>query len=322
MKTIGVVSIILAVIFIVSTAIAIALGPVMIFQGFETANVYQFEKVSSLGINELNVDLLDTELQIYPIKGTDFEFALTGTYAKNEYNNSVELSVEKTGNVLNVAVIYPDWLFLINRNLNLNVGVPEEYYGKLKVEISSGNVNIKNLNTTEFEIISVSGKVEIENIENLGKASVRTSSGNVDIKEFNSEELKIKSVSGEIDCRDIKSAENFGVETSSGNVMIRNLLTEHSEFKTVSGEIDIENSKKINSLRTSSGNIDIKNLEIGNEMNIRTVSGEVDLDFFEGSLIDLEFDSVSGDLENDFGIIVNGKYEINVKTTSGNLRVY
>ncbi len=322
MRTIGIVSIVLAVICVISFGIAIALGPVMLFQGFESQNVNQFEKISSSGVNELKLNLLDSELKIYPIEGNEFEFTLTGTYAKNEYNKSVELSVEKTGDILDVTVIYPDWLVLINRNLYLAVGVPKGYSGTFSIITASGDVDIRNLDATEFKITSASGEVDIENIKASGEASVKTASGDIDIKEFNSDNLIIESISGEVNCENVYSAEEFNLKTTSGDIAIKNLLTDYSKFKTISGEIYIENSKKINSIITTSGDIDIKNLEIDNELNIKTISGEIYLDFVEGSLINLEFDSVSGDLENEFGNIYGGENKVYVKTTSGDLKVY
>ncbi len=321
MKSTGIISIVLAMICLVSFGIAIALGPIMLFQGFESTSVNQFEKTSLKGVNELKINLLDSELKIYPIEGDEFKFTLTGTYAKNEYNNNVNLSVKKTGNILDVKVIYPDWIFLINRNLNLVVEVPKEYYGKLDVTTASGDIDIRNLNTTEFKIISASGEVDAYNIDNSEEGVIRTASGDIGIKEFNSDELLIKSISGEVSCEYIEVLNSFNVETSSGDIKVKNLLNEYGEFKSISGEIDIENSKKINSIKTTSGDINIKNLEIDNDLYIQSISGEVYLDFIEGSLIDLEFDSGSGDLDNSFGNIYKGKNRVYVKTTSGDLDI-
>lgn len=322
MKSIAWVSIILAIICVVSLGIAVALGPVMLFKGFETQSVNQFEEFSSSGIDELKINLLDTELESYPIEGNDFEFSLTGTYAKNEYNNSVELSVEKINGVLDVKVEYPEWLVLINRDLNLDVGVPKNYYGKLDVKTASGDVNVKNLKTKEIKIVSLSGEIEIYNIENSGEAFIKTTSGNIKIDEFESQNSRVGSVSGEIDCEDIKSSERFIADATSGSVNVANLDTDYSEFKTVSGEIYIDNSKKINSAITTSGDVNIQNLEIDNELRIRTLSGEVNLDFVDNSEVNLDFDSVSGDLDNSFGNLIGGENQVYVKTTSGDLSVY
>lgn len=322
MKTLGIVSIVLAIVCVVSFGIAIALGPVLLFNGFESQSVNQFEKASISGVDELKIDLLDTELQVYPVYENEFEFTLTGTYAKNDYENSIELSVEKIGSVLDVTINYPEWLVLINRDLDLAVGVPESYYGKLKVEVSSGDVDIKNLKTKEFEIVTLSGEIDIYNIENSGESFVKSSSGDIKINEFKSQISRVESLSGEVSCGNIDSVDSFSLETTSGDIFVRNLLTEYSEFKSLSGEIEIEDSRKINSVTTTSGDVNIKNLEIHNDLKVKTLSGGVDLDFVDGSLIDLDFDSLSGDLDNSFGDISEGDNKVYVKTTSGDLNVY
>lgn len=321
MNTIGKVAIILTVIFLISFTICIIAGPVQLFTGFESTSISQFERASIQEVNELKINLLDEDIYIYPVSGNEIEFSLTGTYARNKYLNNMNLSVEKEGNTIYARVIYPNNLVLINKHLKLDVGIPESYFEKLNVNSASGDIDIKNLETEEFNVRAISGEIKIENIDNSGDSLIKTSSGDIDVRDFDSDKTRVESISGEIDCINIKSESEFYSETSSGHININNLETGKSDFKSVSGEIIIVNSKNINSARTSSGSVEINGLILENNLNIRTVSGEVSLGLIKGSSIDLDFESVSGDLENDFGDIYGGDYEVFVKTSSGDLKI-
>jgi len=322
MKTIGKISLILTAVFFVSVIISVIAGPAQLFSGFESASVNQFDKISSSGVQELDVNLLDTKLNIHPIKGEDFEFNLTGSYAKNKYNNSIELSAEKLGSTINVHINYPERLVLINRHLNLEIGVPESYRGELRINVASGNIYAENLSTSEFEITGASGNIVVNNIENAGDSSIKTASGNINVQEFKSESLAFRSISGNINCRDIQSANNFNSETTSGNIEVMYLSSEYSDFKSVSGEILVKDSNKINSVTTTSGDVEIRNSEIRNGLNIKTISGGVSLNPSDGTSVNLIFETVSGKINNDYGDINGGTDKIFVKTTSGDLTIY
>ena len=101
----GRISLILLGIFVVSTAIAIATGPVVLFNGFEPTNVYQTANISMQGVNKLSVDISDPNLNVHPISGNEFRATLSGTYAKNQYDYNINLSVEKIGNSVMIKVI-------------------------------------------------------------------------------------------------------------------------------------------------------------------------------------------------------------------------
>ena len=323
-STIGKVSIILAITFVVSLVLCILTGPAMLIPGgFESETIYQHEQTSLLGINNLDVSVPDADVNIYPIDGKEVNITLTGTYAKNEYGGNVNLSVKKVGETLEIKVIYPNINFVvINRDFNLYIGVPKNYSGDISVFSASGNINVKDLETTEFKVNTASGEIKISNINNSGNSLIRSSSGNIDINNINSENINIRSISGEIICDYIKINEEFYSETSSGDIKVRNLENSGSNFKSISGEVTLINLEEINSIATSSGNIIIEDYLVKNELNIKSVSGEVELDLIEDSSIDLKFESVSGDLDNNFGDVYGGNNKIFVKTTSGDLRIY
>ena len=302
MKTIKKISIILAVVFFVSLIMSILTGLMQLFPGFESASINQSESLPQNGIEKLDINLLDTQLNVHSIKGQNLEFNLTGTYAKNQYNNSIKLFVERIDNTAKVEISYPPKLIIINRQLHLDVGVPEDYQGDFEITTASGNIYFLNINAKRIE--------------------VKSASGNINLINSSCTNLISKSASGNVFLNEVNASESSYTETISGNVKIKNLATEYSEFKSVSGKISIENSTKINSAETTSGNIDIENAEITYELSIKSISGNINLDAKDNSSIDLKFESISGNLENSFGNIYNGRNKVYVKTTSGDFIIY
>lgn len=135
------------------------------------------------------------------------------------------------------------------------------------------------------------------------------------------ENFRIDVVSGEVQIENV-NFRNFKIESVSGNIEIRESDFFEGDFGTVSGEIFVYNSGNVTSIETVSGNVEIEDFEVIKDVRIGTVSGEVKLDLIENDSIDLEFESVSGNLENSFGNVYDGNYEVFVETTSGDLKVY
>lgn len=147
-------------------------------------------------------------------------------------------------------------------------------------------------------------------------------------KDYNTD-LKIKTSSGNLDSEIVASG-NFS--TNSGDFKFGTLMS--SEIKSTSGEINIENaihSLKVNCtsgdvnignitgyafVDTTSGSVNIDDLVIDKDSYIKSSSGDVFVDKFSGGIIYAETKSGSQDVGKFFG-----KYVLNVKTTSGDIKV-
>ncbi len=143
----------------------------------------------------------------------------------------------------------------------------------------------------------------------------------VGVPENYNADLSLDSVSGNVEVSDL-DLDQFEITLVSGNMLISNSKFSESEFDSVSGKITIDNSNSIDSLSSVSGRIEIIGYEISKDLDIETVSGDIKLDLLKGSSVEVNFDSVSGDLKNDFGTINDGDYKINVDSVSGYLSVY
>jgi hypothetical protein len=230
---IGKISMVLAIVFAVALVLSILTGPVLLFGGFESAGVNQFEKASALNVSSLTIAVADIDVKMYPVKSDDFECNLVGSYAKNKYPQNVKLSVVRNEDSIYVTVMYPA-IVLINKDFTLNIGVPSDYKDTITLTSVSGNIDIRNL--TVSEVNSISGDVLIID---SSVDSVSTTSGNIDID--GPTEMFITTVSGNV-LLETDFPLNIDFKTVSGR--LQNDFGDESGYKvtvkTVSGDLSIE----------------------------------------------------------------------------------
>ena len=101
-------------------------------------------------------------------------------------------------------------------------------------------------------------------------------------------ELVASQVSGDVEARDLHS--DVTANSVSGDVFVS--TTGVAEAHTVSGSLDIE-----------MGSLDWKRLDF------KTVSGDITLRLPEGLATDVDFESLSGDLDSDFDMKLQGRHE-------------
>lgn len=128
----------------------------------------------------------------------------------------------------------------------------------------------------------------------------------------------IEDVSGEVLVKNV-GLSNFYLNTISGDIKIYDSQFHDGNLDCVSGDIYFENTSGINYAKSVSGNI--KGLNFCAEANSKfeSISGDVNINLIGSCSIDLDFESVSGNLKNNFGEIYYGENKIYVDTTSGNL---
>lgn len=110
---------------------------------------------------------------------------------------------------------------------------------------------------TRFKVKSVSGDIDLENI-NIGyRASIRTTSGNINLKNLNAYNIGISCVSGDIVTENINSLWDINIKTTSGNIRFNKAKVKRKIYaQSVSGEISGKIGYKGNyNAMTRSGNI-------------------------------------------------------------------
>ena len=222
---------------------------------------------------------------------------MTGNVISSSSSFEPLLETNIQGSTLNISV---KTQFLVmfgsySSNLKLDVYIPESYAEDLRVESSSGSVDLGNMK--------------------LNDVSLKLSSGN----------LKIKNL----------SCNNFIYTCSSGSLNADSINAKASNLKTSSGQMSIGSLTGDLKANCSSGNIDISYLQFDNNIDIHVSSGSIELTLPENSEFVLDSKASSGSIACKFpititekqknnllrGTVKNDKNKITLNSFSGNIKI-
>lgn len=231
-------------------------------------------------INSVLVDTVSSDVNIILSKEDTIKVHFHGT--ASEISRAPKLEASLSGDKLDISIKYPKQIMsLVNFRLNtkLDIYIPVNYKQSMEIETVSGKISIDKLKSENF--------------------TAHTTSGDVDINSLVANITDFSSVSGTIDIKALSSKTN-GFKTTSGDIKI----------ETITGDV------KANSV---SGSIKALYSEFNNEVKAETVSGDVEISLPQSSEFKVEFSSTSGELDNDFPLIVTGKVDKrNINGTVGN----
>ncbi len=296
MKNIKQITLILVIIAVVSITVAALL--LFVSNGYNIdASEYQVSEnkmISFTNISSIEINTVSTSIEIVESNSENIEVYLTGQ-TTSKINEVPELTVTKEDNTLKIAVEYKNlgasfFNFGGMHDMNLQLKIPRNKVG--------------------MDITTVSGDLEVSNFEFA--------------------DFKFKGTSADAVINNITSY-NFNFNTVSGGLKAVNIETGEVVTETTSGDVSF-NSLKSGSLnaKSVSGKVNLDYVELTNDIDIKTTSGDVKVKLPADSSFVIDFDSTSGDLENRFAgmttesvIMVNGgEHRFVVRTTSGDLDVF
>lgn len=176
----------------------------------------------------------------------------------------------------------------------------------------------------EVIVKTVSGDIVLhDNVNDLNNLSMTTTSGDISVEEnLKTKKLSIRTVSGDVKLSTV-NAVNTEIKTTSGDIIV-NSITNDSYIKSISGDIEINQLEGNIKLITTSGDVEIDKFHMKNASSIKTVSGEVDVNFTKDTNYEVITKTISGDvsLPSDSSINGNSPYnKLNIKTTSGDIEI-
>lgn len=256
------------------------------------------EKVSTLeNIDEIAIEGVKSDIKLIPEERNDIKAHF---YGNENSNKKPKLTMTTNGSKLLIKIERPKnnvnlSFGDISEELNLDINIPKTYEGKLNIGTVSGDVGLPNeLKLSELTIQGVSNDTNLEKI-NVNKFAY----GNV-----------------------------------SGDLKANTLNTKDASFESVSGEIEVNNFTGNIKGNSVSGNTEILYVTFDNNINLESVSGDVEIVLPQDAQFYLDSDSVSGDIESDFPITVQGKSrdglkgvvgsdknKIEIETTSGDINI-
>ncbi len=205
-----------------------------------------------------------------------------------------------------------------NRDSVIMVYLPVVTYSKLKINTTSGGVEVTGVTADTLDLNTASGEINISSYF---------------------EEIKVQSASGTINLTNPigKPAKSISIRNVSGNTNILGYRAETYSIHSISGRTNYDSASGAGSIAVTSGNVTVNYAEWNNDLNISIISGNINVILPENSGIELNFDGISGilktDLGNERGNFMNigkgtsgvfggeNKHKLSVNVTSGNVTI-
>lgn len=238
-------------------------------------NINNENSVSINGINNINVNVSSTQINLIPYDGSEVKAHLYGNIATSASYPKPELECYSNGDTIYINMKSKNIMIFgfFSSDLKLDVNVPAAYSNGLKLNSSSGNINLTGLK--------------------LKKLSCNLSSGSTNIKQVSTDE--------------------FDYNSSSGSIIAENLITKTSILNSSSGSQRLIGFTGDLKASSSSGSIRAEYTSYNNNININASSGSVTVKLPESSTFYLDAAASSGSIRSSFPIAVtgnNGRHEL------------
>lgn len=258
---------------------------------------YQYEKngVFYAGVKERRDKASHTEFNSWSDWGESVEESLQGLFSALSNLRSWSASGD------------------IRLRVQIPAGIPA-----VKFCNTSGDLQIKGLQTQKLETKCASGNLRIESVE-CRELYSKTQSGDQEISNVamtleEMTELEFSSGSGDIKVRRV-SAVKVRMNTASGDLSGNDVRANLLQVNTASGDLELEDVDCARgTLRTASGDMNVRHIT-GGELSAETASGEVELRADMGAL---EVKTASGDIDLE---VDSGVERIRMSSASGDLRL-
>ena len=284
---------------------------------FEAAGTYN---VSMDNVDSIYIDWVAGDVDVTPYDGNDIRIT---EFARRELEDDEILTYSISGGTLTIKFDNRD--FSLGRTLTkkLEVLVPStliENFDKFTVDSVSGSVNVKNANAGAFKIDTTSGSVSVDNV-NAGTFKIDTVSGSTRLSNISSTAVEVSSTSGSINMSSVNT-DYIKMNSISGSAHLTDVNAKTLISSTTSGDHDllgVFNNVDIDSI---SGRVTITSAVVPESLKIGTTSGNITVTVPDGGAVSVSHSSVSGKLNSDIPIILQGKDpQFRFSTISGEVKI-
>lgn len=308
---------------LIKLSFALILVGAIVFTVTMTANGWDFSKMSLVkyqtvtseieeGFSSITVEGRTEDVRILPSNDGKCKIVI-----KEE--ESAPHSIEVKDGVLTIKkstrLSWYKQLFNFGKE-SVTVYLPEIYLDNIKIDITTGDVEIKGLNANDVYIGVKTGDVTLDGIR-ANDTSIKSTTGDIEVLRSSLGSLKAKLTTGDIAVSDVESLGDFNLERTTGDLYIKNascdnLFSESTSGDTelkntiLSGKLDIESTTgditlsgcdfssgkieattgdvsgsiltdKIVHCHTSTGSIDVPRLTTGGLLEIDTTTGDIEI---------------------------------------------
>jgi len=229
----------IVILLIVITGLYIIYNQAVTFDWFSKSGKNTTQATIAEDIDVIDVNISSVSTIIIPEDRKD---------VKAIYNGKDKLTVREHGDTIEVSVRHKgfgwfDWS-PFSKKKKLKVYIPEDYHRKIRISLGSGNVNFSGqsksnpLKLDELKVDIGSGNMDLKNMM-INKFEQNVASGNVDIKSLQTETGKFDVSSGSLDVKEYTGAIQANV--SSGEIDFQvDQLTDSIDIEVSSGDVKLD----------------------------------------------------------------------------------
>lgn len=301
-----------------------------------SGEVDQTQSASLDGVTSVSVRASSDSIRLHHGDTDEVKVHFHGTISSSRRNAPVPtLRMTQSGQSVSFWLESPRIIGVLfyNRNTVMDVYLPASYAGAVKLDTSSGSIDVEGFVFDKLSCDASSGSVKVKDT-GADTVYIDTSSGGIEIEGISTGQLTAGATSGSINGGNI-TASDISLDTSSGSIRLSDVqgnIGAHSS----SGTIRIEDVAGADTVRAeaSSGSIHMTFTDMGSDYRFDTSSGSVSLGFPQDAEFAIKFDTSSGSFHSDFpitmtkterdhveGYVVSDGNRVSVDTSSGGCRI-
>lgn len=187
----------------------------------DTYNVSDQAVINNKEISEIEMNLSSTDLTLHPTTDEEITVEFSGKISK-KLKNKITLDVKEKGNKLTIGLKGEDQIKLnigvLIVDTNCDVYLPTRLYESLKIDNSSGDIELKDLKVRQLSLETSSGEMTIHNLESSDNL-FQTSSGEINLTNVKGD-ITAEASSGDIFIHNEDSFGDIKADTSSGDISV------------------------------------------------------------------------------------------------------
>jgi lia operon protein LiaG len=269
------------------------------------------------GVDKITIRSVSSKVKIFTHNSDRVKAHFYGNVVGFNKDNIPYLEVEKNGNEALVRIVYPVKTGIkISEDTKLDVAIPDGWDRNIEINSISGDVTADQLTGNDVTLNTTSGNIKISEIKAKDNISASSVSGSCNIDKAISDYLKINTTSGSINI-DFLEAREITIKTVSGDAKLT-AAAEEAEINSTSGNFAVNFTNEVEKInaKSISGNVKLGLPgSAGFTADLKTVSGSINCEDFLMSI------SSSGKRELK-GRVGSGEGEIDISTTSGDIKIY
>ncbi len=150
--------------------------------------------------------------------------------------------------------------------------------GTIRIQNSTGNIHIRNIAATGFDLSLSTGKVLMNDVACNGDINVKLTTGKTELTRIRSKNLISEGSTGDLSLTNVIATEKFSLQRSTGDIEFENCEAPEILAKTSTG--DIEGSLLVDKVfitHSSTGDIDVPDSTTGGRCELSTSTGDIEI---------------------------------------------